>query len=113
MKERVNFAAACGIYCGDCEFLDDKCAGCNDVKGKPFWAEMYNREVCGLYDCCVNRKQLEHCGMCEALPCEMFMSQRDPALNDEEFEDSLNQRQKDLITRKEIGTVEWLRTREQ
>lgn len=111
MKDSVNYAAACGLYCGDCEFLDDRCAGCNNAKGNPFWIDMDDRDACGLYDCCVNRKNLEHCGFCGDLPCESFLSQRDPALSDEEFEESLKQRQKDLIRRKEAGTAAWLKER--
>ena len=111
MKEQVNFAAACGTDCGECKFLNDKCSGCNNVEGKPFWSEAYNRDICGLFDCCVNKKKLEHCGLCEDLPCEMFLSQRDPSLSDKEFEDRLKKRQEDLNLRKEKGTETWLKER--
>ena len=112
MTQEKSLAAACGLFCGDCEFIWDKCAGCNDVKGKPFWAEMYNLDVCPVYGCCVDEKQLEHCGLCERLPCNTFTSLRDPALSDEEYEKSLIERQKNLNSRKERGTGAWLKERE-
>ena len=87
-----NYACACGLYCGDCEFLNKTCEGCSNVKGKPFWTKTYNIEVCPIYDCCVNQKQLEHCGFCEELPCKIFLNLRDPALSDKEFQVSINQR---------------------
>ena len=109
MSHKVSLAAPCGIYCGECELLEKQCAGCMKVQGKPFWVGLYGREVCDLYDCSINRKQLEHCGMCDELPCEVFLSQRDPSMTDEQFEDSLKERQKDLTLRKEMGTEAWLK----
>ena len=33
----MALAAACGLYCGDCEYLGAKCpGGCAQVQGKPF-----------------------------------------------------------------------------
>jgi hypothetical protein len=104
-----NLAAACGLFCGACEHLDTKCEGCEQQKGKPFWTAMMNVECCPLYNCCVNTKQLEHCGLCDELPCETFLSLRDPALSDEEAEKALVARQNDLIRRKQIGTEQWLK----
>ena len=108
MTGDIKLAAPCGIYCGDCHFLGDKCSGCTDVQGKPFYLEQFGMEVCQMYDCSVNRKGQEHCGYCDELPCETFLSTRDPAFTDEEFEAQLKQRQADLLRRKEIGTEAWL-----
>ena len=112
MTQEITLAAACGLYCGDCEFLGGKCRGCGQVQGKPFWAEMYNMEVCPVYGCCINNRKLEHCGLCPELPCETFTSLRDPALSDEEYEKSLADRQKDLNLRKEKDTEAWLKERD-
>ena len=109
MAQGKDLAAACGLYCGDCEHLEKQCQGCVQVQGKPFWTTQYGVEVCPLYGCCVNQKQLEHCGLCIDFPCETFTSLRDPSLSDEEAEHSLRERQKDLTLRKEIGTEAWLR----
>jgi hypothetical protein len=105
-------AAACGLYCGDCEHLGGRCGGCRRVRGKPFWAEEYGVAVCPLYGCCVEEKALEHCGLCEDLPCATFASLRDPSLTDEQFERSLRERRESLMLRREIGTEAWLRRRE-
>jgi hypothetical protein len=56
----------------------------------------------------VNKKHLEHCGWCEALPCQIFLELKDPAISEEEFQQSLMNRQEDLRERKEKGTRLWL-----
>lgn len=111
MNGDVKLAAACGLYCGDCEFYPEKCAGCGHIDGKPFWAAEYGMVYCALYNCCVNRSGLEHCGECIDFPCEIFTSLRDPAMSDEEFEKSLEKRKSDLLRRKEISTADWLKER--
>lgn len=64
------------------------------VDGKPFWARLMNIEVCPLSDCCRNQKQLEHCGLGKDLPCKMFLELRNSNMDDDEFEKSLDFRQK-------------------
>ncbi|MFB0562835.1 MAG: DUF3795 domain-containing protein [Candidatus Lokiarchaeia archaeon] len=107
-----NFATVCGLYCGTCEYLERECQGCGYQKGKPFWTIQMNVEFCPLYDCCVNKKQLEHCGLCTEFPCKTFTELRDPSLSEEEAEESLITRQNELLRRKEIGTEKWLEERE-
>ena len=107
-----NLAPVCGIYCGACEYLDIQCRGCGFVEGEPFWTTQIQVEICPLYDCCFNKKQLEHCGLCAEFPCETFTSLRDPSLSEEEANKSLLQRQSDLMRRKEIGTEKWLEEKE-
>jgi hypothetical protein len=111
MTQDTALAAACGLYCGDCEHIGDKCDGCSQVAGKPFWTTQFGVEVCPLYDCSVNQKRLEHCGLCEDFPCETFNSLRDPTLSDEEAEKALQKRGRDLLLRKELGTEAWLEKR--
>ena len=108
-----NLAAVCGLFCGTCEHLNTKCRGCGNQEGKPFWTTMMKVESCPLYNCCVNTKQLEHCGLCSELPCKTFNELRDPSLRDEEADEALFVRENDLITRKEIGTEKWLKQKEQ
>lgn len=109
MVQENALAAPCGLYCGDCEHLGDKCKGCGEVHGKPFWAGQYGVEVCPLYSCAVNKKHLEHCGLCPDLPCQLFLSMRDPAMSEAEAEASLKNKQNDLKLRKKIGTQAWLK----
>ncbi|MFC2038613.1 DUF3795 domain-containing protein [Chloroflexota bacterium] len=108
MTEQSGLAAACGLYCGDCEYIGTQCSGCGNIKGKPFWTEQFGLGNCPVYSCSVSRQQIEHCGLCPEFPCEMFSSLRDPSLSDEEAEKSVQQRIETLKTRKEIGTQAWL-----
>ncbi len=107
MSDR-NLAAACGLYCGPCQYLGNKCNGCGHEKGNPFWTSHAKVEICPLYDCCVNRKKLEHCGLCPELPCTMFKEFHDPSLSPEEAKKSVLARQSELMRRKVVGTDKWL-----
>lgn len=104
----MELAPVCGIYCGTCERLGHQCQGCGNVKGKPFWASLIKVDVCPLYDCCINKKELEHCGLCAEFPCEPFTQLRDPSQSEEEAEESLRARENSLVRRREIGTQKWL-----
>ena len=103
-----NYATACGLYCGDCHLLGGPCPGCGYVEGRPFWTEAYGVAVCPLYDCCRNQRQLDHCGLCTDLPCELFLGLRDPDMTDEEHQESLRKRKDALTRRAEVGTEQWL-----
>ena len=105
-----NYAPVCGLFCGACEFLGEKCQGCGYVNGRPFWTTQLPSGVCPIHDCCRNLKQLESCGLCEELPCKIFLELRDPNLSDEEFQRSLRDREKALRKRAELGTDKWLET---
>jgi hypothetical protein len=103
-----NYAPVCGTYCGNCGFLGQHCKGCGYVDGIPFWTTQIPSGVCPIHECCHNQKQLEHCGLCESLPCITFVELRDPNMSDEEFQKSLKTRQEALKKRTEIGTEQWL-----
>ena len=106
-----NLAPVCGLYCGTCEYFEKQCQGCGNVDDKPFWTAQMKVEVCPLYDCCVNKKRLEHCGLCEELPCETFRSFHDPSLSEEEAKKSVLARQNELLRTKEVGTEKWIEER--
>jgi hypothetical protein len=76
--------------------------------GKPFWTDAMKVEICPLYDCCVNKRTLEHCGHCNEFACEMFNTFCDPNLNPEEARASVISRRQALMRRKEIGTEKWV-----
>ncbi len=105
----TTLVAVCGLFCGNCERLDTKCKGCGSQKGKPFWITLMNVDFCPLYNCCVNTKQLDHCSLCNEFPCKTFNQLRDPSLSDKEAQKVLIERQKELITKKEMGTKNWLK----
>ena len=84
----------CGLFCSDCKFIGNKCEGCNNIKGNPFWTKFMGIDICPMYDCCVNSKKLEHFGLCNEFPCEVFkqMESNDPNISSEEAEQSLEKR---------------------
>ncbi|MFO8059232.1 MAG: DUF3795 domain-containing protein, partial [Bacillota bacterium] len=77
--------------------------------GRTIVGEPGGNNVCRLYDYCVNERKLEHCGMCSDLPCEVFLSSHDPSLSAEEARQDIENRQRTLLRRRQIGTEVWLR----
>jgi hypothetical protein len=65
----------CGLDCGACEWhaggKQPSCAGCNEIKGKPFWG------MCPTY-ACAQEHETKHCGICVEFPCDKFVSMFDP-----------------------------------
>ncbi|HFL2420036.1 TPA: DUF3795 domain-containing protein [Clostridioides difficile] len=56
----------CGILCYECGYKEKvNCKGCTEIE-KPFWGEQ-----CPVKSCCED-KNLTHCGLCDAFPCEML-----------------------------------------
>jgi hypothetical protein len=77
--------SACGLLCDECEFYNNKCTGCINVKGSTFWAsEMMPDKTCPLYSCAFNKKGLRNCGGCSELPCKLFRDMKDPNTSEEE-----------------------------
>jgi hypothetical protein len=111
--DETTLITVCGLFCRECEYIGEQCPSCGQVQGKPFWTETFGIEVCPLYDCSINRKQIEHCGLCDEFPCETFTSLRDPSLSDKDAELLQYIRQQNLRQRKEIGTEAWLKERTQ
>lgn len=83
--------SCCGVVCSACLYYPADCKGCPAVKGQVFWLDYTGEERCGIYECCVNNKKLEHCGKCDKLPCDRFTGS-DPTKTPEENEkDFINQ----------------------
>ena len=101
-----KLAQVCGLYCGACDCFKNNCQGCREENGMPFWTRS---KPCPIFNCCINIRKLEHCGLCDDLPCRIFNDLRDPSLSDEVFNQSLKKRQNDLTKRREIGTENWLK----
>ncbi len=80
----------CGQVCGDCDFYQKDCPGCNESGGKVFFVP--EGKVCPIYACAANRKRLTHCGLCGEAPCQLWRDTRDPALSDQAFEEGLAHR---------------------
>jgi hypothetical protein len=89
----MNNLAVCGLICEECEFFEETCSGCYKIKGKTFWAqETLPKKVCPIFDCAVNDKEYQNCGLCSDLPCKIFHDLRDPNISDEEHEKSIFKR---------------------
>jgi hypothetical protein len=82
----------CGVDCTTCHLLDKCGKDCNESQGKPFYLEGIGLEVCDIYGCVRNQKNLNHCGECDELPCQIFFDWKDPDFTDEEHKKDIEQR---------------------
>ena len=87
----------CDVVCVECnkyneEFAIEPCKGCNAMRGKLFWTQYIGLDTCPIYNCCVNEKNLAHCGKCEELPCSIYFNTKDPSISDDVLEQSIKER---------------------
>ncbi len=97
---RDTIETVCGYSCSGCNHLGDECPGCEATKGKPFWTAYVGVECCPVYDCCVNERNLPHCGRCPDLLCERFSRFKDPNVSDEQARAALLQMEQVLRARR-------------
>jgi hypothetical protein len=111
---QLTFAAPCGQYCGACAALGKECGGCSHTQGKPVWLKLTELEACQIYNCCVNKRHKEHCGLCAELPCKTYLSCHEDSISDEEAKEKyFDPMQKELKLRKKIGTEAWIKQKQQ
>jgi len=84
--------SVCGVHCDKCKDFKKTCEGCEQIKGKVYWASYVGADTCPMYDCCVNKKTLAHCGKCSELPCKLYYNTQDPAISNEEHEKGIRER---------------------
>jgi hypothetical protein len=91
----------CGLYCDECRYLGSKCEGCDATDGGPLWVEYMDYDICPVYECCTEDKELEHCGLCDGFPCDTFMKMEegDPEMSPVEAAASAEKRMNELIRR--------------
>ena len=89
--------SCCGTQCRECACYGTMCKGCNESEGKVFHAP--EGQACPIYECSVNQKKQKDCGCCKKLPCDIWRSTKDPSMSDEEFENSIRQRVKNVRER--------------
>ena len=95
---RRRFAAVCGKCCLTCApVAAGECRGCGYELGRPPHGE------CALFQCALVVHGVEHCGLCDQFPCDLFRATGDV--------DDLERRIVSLRRREEIGTERWLRER--
>jgi hypothetical protein len=67
-KDKWNYLAPCGIYCGECRaFIDGQCKGCRSNEG----AAKCNSKECKIA-LCVGSKKHKVCMECDEFPCSLF-----------------------------------------
>ncbi len=93
MENKLDLSC-CGTNCSVCSFYGNMCAGCNACKGKVFHAP--EGGVCQIYECSILKNGYEDCKNCAELPCAIWRATKDPALSDEEFENSILERVNNL-----------------
>jgi hypothetical protein len=81
----------CGAVCSECKHFLTSCKGCPESKGKAFWLEYTGEDICEIYDCCNNKRHLEHCGKCASLPCERYFRDDPTKSHEENAEDRRKQ----------------------
>jgi hypothetical protein len=92
----------CGAICENCLACDKPCKGCHETGGRPYFYK--NNEKCPVFECSQN-KQIEHCGLCDSFPCDIFLNKFDP---DRGIITALR-RAGLLSLRKKIGTEKWIK----
>lgn len=64
-----NLLAPCGLYCGECQALQDgRCGGCISRQGLCL---KYSK-ICKIFDCCINENKFRFCYECSKFPCRNF-----------------------------------------
>lgn len=82
----------CGADCSGCPSLDKECrGGCEGVKGKVFWTQYLGVETCPVY-ACVESHSYKNCGDCPQLPCQHWLTLKDPSWTEEQHQKSIRDR---------------------
>lgn len=81
----------CGANCGNCPHYKKNCDGCDVLAGKVFWTQYIGADVCPIYKC-VNDKAYKNCGDCPEIPCQLWLSLKDPSWTDEQHQKSIQDR---------------------
>jgi len=95
---KMNFAGACGIYCGVCPL---PCSGCGRHEGGAFWCETFG--PCSVYICCRKEKEISGCERCGEFPCAKLIEMTFD-VNHAESRDRLSL----ALLRRELGVDEWI-----
>ncbi len=85
-----NTISCCGTDCSKCGCFGNMCKGCNVSLGKVFHAP--EGQACPIYECSINQKNLNGCGACENVPCDIWKNTKDPSFSEEEFERNIQER---------------------
>lgn len=85
-----NTLSCCGTDCTKCTCYGTMCKGCDASFGKVFHAP--EGHACPIYECSIIQKNLNGCGSCDSVPCDIWRKTKDPAFSEEEFEQNIQER---------------------
>ncbi len=86
--------SCCGSDCSACSCFGSMCQGCNAANGKVFHAPA--GKACPIYSCCVQKHKFATCLSCNSLPCDIWRGTKDPALSEQQFEATIQERVNNL-----------------
>jgi len=70
LVEEKNLSGCCGLYCGLCTRFQSKapsrCPGCKLLNE--------DRTFCGVFGCCVRKRDMVTCADCEEYPCQRLLT---------------------------------------
>jgi hypothetical protein len=84
--------SCCGCKCNECDFYNISCKGCSAEIGAPYWVQYIEKNVCPIYQCCINEKSFTSCSKCNNLPCKIYYESQDPTMTEEEHNNSVLER---------------------
>lgn len=93
-QREILGVSCCGTECGNCSYYGNLCKGCNETDGKVFHAPA--GKACPIYQCSVGKCKFATCAACGNLPCDIWMATKDPNLAQEEFDENVRGRVKNL-----------------
>lgn len=104
LKEEENLAGCCGLYCGLCPRFQSKspsrCPGCKLLNEE--------RVFCGVFGCCVRKKEMITCADCDEYPCEKLLKKLGIDLQLDSFI-SHKPALPNLDRNREVGLKVWLK----
>ena len=86
--------SCCGSDCNACSYFGSMCQGCNAANGKVFHAPA--GKACPIYSCCVQKHKFATRLSCDSLPCDIWRGTKDPALSEQQFEATIQERVNNL-----------------
>jgi hypothetical protein len=70
-KDKADAVSYCGLYCAACPSVHrGSCFGC---RSEDKTQRRRSKWACNIRKCCINKKNLEHCGYCTEYPCPTIL----------------------------------------
>lgn len=96
-RNMIDFFSVCGCDCSKCDYFQKKeCIDCQQIQGKVWWIDYLNVDLCPIYNCVINTKKIESCGLCAEIPCNLWYDLKDPNHSNEQHNQSVAERIKSL-----------------